>query len=142
MTRQSRESMMMFLSCVGITALLCGLVPGVLRSWGLALIGGAVLSAIWTVVVDALAGVNPMRSLIGVLLLGAIVFGMIYGLMWYLMTEATAEPGAGRPARRRWASWPGKRRSVCGREIPPGEGYHTTREDGIVCDRCGEAKEE
>lgn len=91
LTRQSREALGMFISCVGIIALLAGLFPKLLIGMlGLILVAGAAISAILTVVLDIRFGKSLKKSLLGVLLVGAIVFGLIYGLIWYLMSRAAS----------------------------------------------------
>lgn len=90
-TKASRSSMGMFVSCIGATALLLGVVPPLLFGpIGLLLIGGAVLSAILTVVIDLRYGASAQRSLLGVLIVGAITFGLVYGVFWYFSSFATS----------------------------------------------------
>ena len=90
-TRQSREAMGMFISCVGIIALLAGLMPKLLSgAIGLMLIVGAVVGAVLTVVLDMRFGGSARKSLLGVLAVGVITFGLVYGPIWYLMSKASS----------------------------------------------------
>lgn len=91
-TRQSREALGMFISCVGIIALLAGLFPKLLTgTLGLVLVAGAAISAILTVVLDMQAGSSLKKSLLGILIVGIFAFGAIYGLIWYLMSRPADE---------------------------------------------------
>ena len=88
-TRQSRQAMGMFILCVGIIALLAGLMPKLLTgAVGLILLVGAIVSAVLTVVLDMRFGGSPKKSLFGVLVVGVITFGLVYGPIWYLMSKA------------------------------------------------------
>ncbi len=88
------ESMGMFVSCIGGAAFLYSFLPGLLSgvlAWVLA--GGVVLSAAAAIWENKRRGVGVLRTLIGVVLIGAMTWGLVYGCYWYFMVQLLSQPG-------------------------------------------------
>ncbi|GIW00421.1 hypothetical protein [Roseiflexus sp.] len=71
--------------------MLAALLPGLLSSAiGMILIGGAIMTGIVIVLSDLLSGRNALKSLIGVVLMGMLVFAFVYAPLWYLSSLAAS----------------------------------------------------
>ena len=81
----------LFIGCVGSIALLMGLsLKIVIGPLGAVLAIGALVSALLVVIVDVRYGAGLQRSLLGVLIVGVLSFGLIFGVMWYFMSLASS----------------------------------------------------
>jgi len=82
--RCSTELLGIVVSCVGVAALLLGLAPVLFQCpLGLLLLGFGALGAIGHVVATLRAGRSAGRALIELLLVAALTFGLLYGVIWY-----------------------------------------------------------
>lgn len=73
MSRNTREIVGMFISCIASIAILSAIIPQLLNSViGFILIGGALLSAALLIVSDIMAGRNALRSFIGLVIAGGV----------------------------------------------------------------------
>jgi hypothetical protein len=82
----SREAAGMFVSCVGAYGFIVGFIP----VWatgpiGLLVIAGAIFGALMTILHDQRRGVSIVSSLLFLIIIGAVTFGLIYGIKWYFM---------------------------------------------------------
>lgn len=89
--RSARDLFGAFIGCIGSLAMLAALLPGSLSSAiGMILIGGAIMTGIVIVLSDLLSGRNALKSLIGVVLMGMLVFAFVYAPLWYLSSLAAS----------------------------------------------------
>lgn len=77
--RASRESIGMIISCMGGDTILSMVSPALLLgAIGKLLLGGALLAAILTVVIEVRHGVGVLKSLIGVVVVGFFTFAFTW----------------------------------------------------------------
>ncbi len=98
--RDSDDSLELYIKCIGILGLFHGMSliganwwPVINGPFGFILVGGAFLSAIVKIAIDVKHGLSFGRSLLVVTLLGLLIYGMEYGLFWYIKNEIMAHPG-------------------------------------------------
>lgn len=99
--QDSDDSLEMYLKCVGIIGFFYGmsliganLFPLLDGPLGYLLMGAAILSALTKVVIDVKHGHSFVKSLLTVLILDGIIYGLEYGLFWYLKENYLAHPEA------------------------------------------------
>jgi hypothetical protein len=96
----SNEGLDIYIRCIAIIAFIHGLSLMLGRAMsslldgpvGLLMMGGVVLGASFKVAFDRRLGYSLGRSLIETIIIGAVLYGMIYGAFWYL-TETFLHTG-------------------------------------------------
>jgi hypothetical protein len=81
-----------FVGCLAGYGILFGFLPSLATGYiGLMLLAGAVLMAIITVILDCKAGQNLAGSLLRVGIVGALVLGLEYGIIWYFTVHLASQ---------------------------------------------------
>jgi hypothetical protein len=88
----SNEGLHLYVSCIGIIAFVHGLslmMGGAIAKLldgpiGLLMVAGIVFGVVFRVIFDMRLGYSLGRSLVETILIGAFVYGAMYGLFWYL----------------------------------------------------------
>lgn len=95
----SDESLELFLKCVAILGIFHGMSLIGANWWpvlngpiGYFLVGGAFLSAFVKIIIDVRHGHSFGKSLLVVTLLGLLIYGMEYGIFWYIKNQVMAHP--------------------------------------------------
>lgn len=98
--RDSDDSLEFYIKCIAVLGIFHGMSligadwsPVLNGPLGYMLIGCAILSAFVKIVIDVRHGHSFGKSLLVVTLLGLLVYGMEYGLFWYIKNEVMAHPG-------------------------------------------------
>jgi len=92
-SRDFDESMQLFLGCIAVATILFFFLPGMLAgalSWILA--GGVVLSALVAIVQHRRLGISAGRTIVLLVLMGGLMYGVIAGGYWYFMVHLASQP--------------------------------------------------
>jgi hypothetical protein len=97
--QDSDDSLELFLKCVAILGIFHGMSLIGANWWpvlngpiGYFLVGGAFLSAFVKIIIDVRHGHPFGKSLLVVTLLGLLIYGMEYGIFWYIKDQVMAHP--------------------------------------------------
>lgn len=98
--QDSDDSLELFVKCIGILGIFHGMSligadwwPVLNGPIGYFLVGGAFLSAIIKIIIDVRHGHSFGKSLLVVTLVGLLIYGMEYGIFWYIENQVMAHPG-------------------------------------------------
>ncbi len=98
--RDLDESLETYLKCIGVLGMFHGMsliganfLPMLNGPVGFLLVSVAILSGLLKVIIDVKHGHQMIRSLFVVTTLGLLVYGLEYGLFWYIKNELMAHPG-------------------------------------------------
>ncbi len=87
------ESMQLFLGCIAIATILFFFLPGLLAGTlsGI-LAGGVVFSALVSIVQHRRLGIGVGRTIVLLVLMGSLMYGVIAGGYWYFMVHLASQP--------------------------------------------------
>jgi hypothetical protein len=81
-----------FVGCISAYGMLLGFLPSLAMGYiGLLLLAGSVLMAILTVAIDYKAGHSLAGSLVRVVVVGGLVLGLEYGIIWYFTVHLASQ---------------------------------------------------